>query len=59
MAAVFAAAKAAGVIRMECLATRTGVPFYKAVSFEVISAVEVPLRAGIVFPAVQMIRNLP
>lgn len=55
MAAVFGAARGAGVTRMECLSTRTAVPFYKSVGFRVITPVEVPLRAGIVFPAVRMI----
>jgi GNAT superfamily N-acetyltransferase len=55
MAAVFAAAKAAGVTAMDCLSTRTAVPFYKSIGFQVIGPIEVPLRAGIVFPAVQMI----
>ena len=59
MATVFAAAGAAGVNRMECLATLTAVPFYKAAGFAVLAAVEVPLRPGIVSPAVQMIRTLP
>lgn len=55
MAAVFDAARGAGVTAMECLSTRTAVPFYTSVGFRVIGPVEVPLRAGIVFPAVQMI----
>lgn len=58
MAAVFDAARGAGVVRMECLSTRTAVPFYTSVGFRVIGPVDVPLRAGIVFPAVQMICDL-
>jgi len=59
MRAVAEAAGAAGVTRMECLSTRTAVPFYEAVGFKVVRAVDVPLRPGIVFPAVQMTRILP
>ncbi len=58
MQVVFTAASAAGVTQMECLSTRTAVPFYEAVGFRVLGPVEVPLRAGIVFPAVQMIRDM-
>jgi GNAT superfamily N-acetyltransferase len=58
MQVVFAAASAAGVTQLECLSTRTAVPFYQAVGFRVLGPVEVPLRAGIVFPAVQMIRDM-
>jgi GNAT superfamily N-acetyltransferase len=59
MAAVFAAARAAGVTNMQCLSTRTAVPFYTSVGFRAICPVQVPLRPGIVFPAVQMICDLP
>ena len=55
MAAVFEAAQQAGVSRMECLSTRTAVPFYASLGFQAMGAVDVPLRAGIVFPAIQMI----
>jgi GNAT superfamily N-acetyltransferase len=58
MQVVFVAAKAAGVSQMECLSTRTAVPFYEAVGFRALRPVEVPLRAGIVFPAIQMIRDM-
>ena len=54
MAAVFEATRRAGMSRMECLSTRTAVPFYTSIGFQAHGAVEVPLRAGIVFPAVQM-----
>ena len=57
MQAVFDAALGAGVTRMECLSTRTAVPFYTAIGFRVLGSVDVPLRAGIVFPAVRMIRD--
>ena len=59
MQAVFAAAREAGVTRMECLSTRSAVPFYAAMGFASIRSIDVPLRPGIVFPAVQMVRDLP
>ena len=55
MAAVFDAARRAGLSRLECLSTRTAVPFYSSLGFKALGVVEVPLRAGIVFPAVQMV----
>lgn len=48
----------AGVRRMECLSTRTAVPFYAALGFRVVGPAEVPLQPGIVFPAVRMIADL-
>jgi GNAT superfamily N-acetyltransferase len=54
MAEVFRDAKAAGITTMECLSTRTAVPFYTNLGFEVMGPVDVLLRAGIVFPAVRM-----
>ena len=58
MARIFAEAGAAGIIRLDCQATRTAVPFYLAMGFEVIGAIEVALRPGITFPAVAMQRSL-
>jgi len=58
MGRAMAQAKAAGIVRLDCLATRTAVPFYTALGFAVLGEVEVPLRAGIGFPAVRMIRDL-
>jgi N-acetylglutamate synthase-like GNAT family acetyltransferase len=49
----------AGVRRMECLSTRTAVPFYAALGFRIIGPTEVPLQPGIVFPAVRMAAELP
>ncbi|HEX9857045.1 MAG TPA: GNAT family N-acetyltransferase [Paracoccaceae bacterium] len=51
---VLAQARAAGILRLDCLATRTAVPFYAALGFRVLGTVEVPLRPGIGFPAVRM-----
>lgn len=54
----FAEAWKGGVRVMECLSTRTAVPFYAALGFRPVRPVEVQLRAGIVFPAVKMRRPL-
>ena len=51
-------ARAAGMGEMVCQSTRTAVPFYLAMGFEVLGAVDVPLRPGISFPAVQMRRDI-
>ncbi len=51
-------AAARGLQVMDCKATHTAVPFYRALGFEVVAPIEVPLRPGIVFPAVQMMRRL-
>ncbi len=53
-----AQASRAGIHRMVCQSTRTAVPFYEAMGFEVRGAVNVPLRPGISFPAVAMERYL-
>ncbi|NUB46058.1 GNAT family N-acetyltransferase [Fertoebacter nigrum] len=58
MARVLDQARAAGMRRLDCLSTRTAVPFYAALGFRVLGPVEVPLRPGIGFPAVRMECNL-
>ncbi len=58
MAWCFDGARAAGKRRMECWATRTAVPFYEAVGFEVLGPIDVPMQGGIVFPSVRMMRDL-
>lgn len=54
----FDMARGARVKQMECWATRTAVPFYKAVGFETVGLIDVPLGEGIVFPSVRMMRDL-
>lgn len=55
MGHVMAQARAAGVTRLDCLSTRTAVPFYASLGFVAQPGeVEVPLRPGIAFPAVRM-----
>ena len=46
-----------GVFEMECLSTRTAVPFYERAGFVALDEVKVPLRPGISFPSVRMIRK--
>jgi N-acetylglutamate synthase-like GNAT family acetyltransferase len=49
----FADARGAGIRQMECLSTRTAVPFYAKCGFEMIAEKEV-LVAGVVFASVEM-----
>ncbi|MFC2969689.1 GNAT family N-acetyltransferase [Acidimangrovimonas pyrenivorans] len=58
MGRVFAEARTAGIHRLDCLATRTAVPFYSALGFVTLGPVEVALRPGIDFPAIRMQRLL-
>lgn len=51
-------ARAAGIKRLNCQSTRTAVPFYQAIGFTPLGPIEVPLAAGISFPAIQMQRQL-
>ncbi len=54
----FAAARNSGVRWMMCQSTRTAEPFYAAMGFQRRGEIEVMLRPGIGFPAVEMIRPL-
>lgn len=47
-----------GVKWLDCLSTRTAVPFYEALGFRVLHPADVGLRPGIVFPAVRMMRQI-
>ena len=58
MMGIFSEARLAGITRMDCLATRTAVPFYEAMGFEVDGPVQISLRPGIDFPAIRMARDL-
>ena len=58
MARTIEQARGAGMRVLDCLSTRTAVPFYAALGFSEVGPVEVSLRPGIVFPAVRMIRHL-
>jgi GNAT superfamily N-acetyltransferase len=54
MGRAMAQAAEAGMQRLDCLSTRTAVPFYAALGFVTLGPVEVALRPGIAFPAVRM-----
>ncbi|MEJ6392216.1 GNAT family N-acetyltransferase [Gymnodinialimonas sp. 2305UL16-5] len=54
----FATARASGVRWMMCQSTRTAEPFYSAMGFQRRGEIEIMLRPGIGFPAVEMIRAL-
>jgi GNAT superfamily N-acetyltransferase len=54
----FREARAAGLTWMMAQSTRTAVPFYRAMGFEDRAEIEVMLRPGIGFPAVEMARGL-
>ena len=54
----FATAKRAGIRWMMCQSTRTAEPFYTAMGFQRRGEIEIMLRPGIGFPAVEMIRAL-
>jgi GNAT superfamily N-acetyltransferase len=51
-------ARAAGLSWLDCLSTRTAVPFYAALGFRPLYPTEVPLAPGIAFPVVRMIGDL-
>lgn len=55
---VLQTAAAAGIRRLECMSTRTAVPFYESAGFDVEGHAEVTLDAGITFPAVRMSRGV-
>jgi GNAT superfamily N-acetyltransferase len=52
------AARAAGFIRGELVATLTGEPLYVAGGYEVIERYEIPLAGGLKLPAVRMGKDL-
>ncbi|MCB1335148.1 MAG: GNAT family N-acetyltransferase [Roseivivax sp.] len=54
-----AQAQGQGLRRLNCLSTRTAVPFYAALGFRTLGPTDVPLGPGIVFPAVAMVLDLP
>ncbi|MBL4628082.1 MAG: GNAT family N-acetyltransferase [Roseicyclus sp.] len=54
----FRAARTSGVRWIMCQSTRTAEPFYTAMGFQRRGEIEIMLRPGIGFPAVEMIRAL-
>ena len=55
---VLEAARREGMRRIDCLATRTAVPFYAAMGFGELGPVAIALAPGIDFEAVRMVRAL-
>lgn len=53
-----AEARTAGIMRMECWATRTAERFYQALGFETLGPIDVPMDRGIIFPSIRMMRDL-
>lgn len=51
---IAAQARAAGILELECWATRNAVPFYAAQGFTEEGPMDVPLQPGITFPSVRM-----
>ena len=51
-------ARAAGVRQFDCKATRTAEPFYAAMGFERLGAIDLDLAPGITFPCVMMRRAI-
>lgn len=51
-------AREAGVIWLDCLSTRTAVPFYRALGFRVLQSQALALGPAIRFPVLRMIRDL-
>jgi len=58
MEKVMADARGEGMGWLDCLSTRTAVPFYRALGFRELYPTEITLRPGIVFPAIRMMRDL-
>ncbi|MFN3148074.1 MAG: GNAT family N-acetyltransferase [Paracoccaceae bacterium] len=55
---VFETATAAGIRGLDCQSTRTAVPFYRALGFQPIRQITIPLAPGIAFPAMLLQRRL-
>jgi GNAT superfamily N-acetyltransferase len=58
MSTVMQDARAAGMAWLDCLSTRTAVPFYTALGFRPLHHIDITLAPGIVFPAVRMMADL-
>lgn len=58
MMRVMQEAREAGVRWLDCLSTRTAVPFYQALGFRNMHAQELLLGPGISFPVMRMLIDL-
>ena len=56
MTHILETASTEGLAKLDCLSTRTAVPFYRAAGFRELGPITVPLAPGIDFPAVHMQR---
>lgn len=54
MMRAMAQARAGAILHLECLSTRTAVPFYAALGFRVVGPADVMLAGGTKMPSVQM-----
>lgn len=57
MQAIFTAASNEGLARFDCLSTLTAVPFYKAMGFQEIAPLHIPIMPGMLFPVMRMWRG--
>lgn len=58
MTHIFTSARAAGISTLDCMSTRTAVPFYSAMGFADLGPIVISLGPGISFPAVAMRRGI-
>ena len=58
MERIVEAAHAQNLSALDCVSTRTAVPFYAAMGFRTLGEVDVALRNGVTFPAIRMERDL-
>jgi GNAT superfamily N-acetyltransferase len=58
MTRVLEDARAAGMQWLDCLSTRTAVPFYRSLGFQELFPTEIGLGAGISFPVIRMMARL-
>ncbi|WP_425041184.1 GNAT family N-acetyltransferase [Primorskyibacter sp. S187A] len=54
MSNVILHAKGCGMMKLDCLSTRTAVKFYEAMGFLQMGGIDVPLRPGITLPSIRM-----
>jgi N-acetylglutamate synthase-like GNAT family acetyltransferase len=55
---VFDHARGLGLRRLDCLSTRTAVPYYRALGFDLLGPAEITLAPGIVLPVLRLSREL-
>lgn len=58
MTRVMLEARAAGIRWLDCLSTRTAVPFYQTLGFRIMHPKDLALGPGIAFPVVRMLADL-